>query len=71
MSIIGMSSENPRRFSFQIVDGRLLGWGEPPAQRVFQGVSHLMQQGGNPQAISAEAFRRIPGFIDGSDSDAP
>ena len=26
-----------------------------------------MQQGGDPQAIYAEAFRRIPGLIDGSD----
>src|SRR5690606_36756235 len=43
-------------------------WGEPRAQRVFQGITHLMQQGGDPQTIYAEAFRRIPGLIDGSDS---
>lgn len=49
--------------------GDFWGWGEPPAQRVFQGVTHLMQQGGDPQAIYAEAFRRIPGLIDGSDPD--
>lgn len=49
--------------------GDFWGWGEPPAQRVFQGVTHLMQQGGDPQTIYAEAFRRIPGLIDGSDLD--
>ncbi|MCO6455522.1 MAG: hypothetical protein J5I93_09515 [Pirellulaceae bacterium] len=48
--------------------GDFWGWGEPPAQRVFQGVTHLMQRGGDPQAVYAEAFRRIPGLIDGSDS---
>lgn len=47
--------------------GDFWGWGEPPAQRVFQGVTHLMQQGGDPQAIYHEAFHRIPGLIDGSD----
>ena len=47
--------------------GDFWGWGEPPAQRVFQGLTRLMSQGGTPQFIYAEAFRRIPGLIDGSD----
>jgi hypothetical protein len=47
--------------------GDFWGWGEPPAQRVFQGITHLMQQGGDAQMIYTEAFRRIPGLIDGSD----
>lgn len=51
--------------------GDFWGWGEPPAQRVFQGVTLLMKQGGDPQAIYAEAFRRIPGLIDGSDPAVP
>lgn len=45
--------------------GDFWGWGEPPAQRVFQGVTHLMQQDGQPQAIYAEAFRQIPDLIAG------
>jgi hypothetical protein len=49
--------------------GDFWGWGEPPAQRVFQGVTRLMEQGDDPQEIYAEAFRRIPGLIDGSDPD--
>lgn len=51
--------------------GDFWGWGEPPAQRVFQCVTRLMQQGGDPQAIYAEAFLRIPGLIDGSDPEVP
>ena len=49
--------------------GDFWGWGEPPAQRVFQGITYLMKQGGDPQAVYNEAFRRISGLIDGSDSD--
>lgn len=45
--------------------GDFWGWGEPPAQRVFQGVTYLMQQGGPPQTIYAEAFRHIPDLIAG------
>jgi hypothetical protein len=47
--------------------GDFWGWGEPPAQRLFQGVTHLMQKGGEPQSIYQEAFRRISGLIEGSD----
>lgn len=49
--------------------GDFWGWGEPPAQRLFQGLTQLMKTGGEPQFIYAEAFRRIPGLIDGSDPD--
>jgi hypothetical protein len=51
--------------------GDFWGWGEPHAQRLFQGITHLMQKGGEPQAIYAEAFRRIPGLIDSSDPQIP
>jgi hypothetical protein len=47
--------------------GDFWGWGEPPAQRVFQGLTHLFKAGGEPKAIFTEAFRRIPGLIDGTD----
>ena len=47
--------------------GDFWGWGERPAQRVFQGITRLMNEGGEPKAIYAEAFRRIPNWIDGSD----
>src|SRR5690606_25265102 len=47
--------------------GDFWGWGEPPAQRVFQGITHRMVQGGEPQAIYVDVFRRIPGLIDGTD----
>lgn len=47
--------------------GDFWGWGEPPAQRLFQGLTQLMQTGGEPKAVYEEAFRRIPGLIDGSD----
>ena len=45
--------------------GDFWGWGQPPAQRLFQGLTHLMEQGGQPQAIYAEAFRQIPALIAG------
>ncbi|HUY32026.1 MAG TPA: DUF6687 family protein [Pirellulales bacterium] len=47
--------------------GDFWGWGAPPAQRVFQGVTLLMERGGTGQSIYAEAFRRIPALIDGTD----
>lgn len=47
--------------------GDFWGWGEPPAQRLFQGLTYLMQSGGERRSIYEEAFRRIPGLIDGSD----
>jgi hypothetical protein len=51
--------------------GDFWGWGEAPAQRVFQGITHLMRRGGEPRSIYQEAFHRIPGLIDGSDSEVP
>jgi hypothetical protein len=53
--------------------GDFWGWGEPPAQRVFQGITHLMerQSGVNSRAIYSEAFRRIPTLTDGTDPEAP
>ncbi len=51
--------------------GDFWGWGEPPAQRLFQGLTRLMKRGGDPQSIYAEAFSRIPALIDGSDSECP
>jgi len=47
--------------------GDFWGWGDPPAQRVFQGVTLVMERGGTGQSIYAEAFRRIPALIDGTD----
>lgn len=51
--------------------GDFWGWGEPPAQRVFQGITHLMDQqrqlGVETKAIYAEAIRRIPALIAGTD----
>jgi len=44
--------------------GDFWGWGETPAQRVFQGITRLMNSG-EGKAIYAEAFRRIPALIDG------
>lgn len=51
--------------------GDFWGWGEPPAQRVFQGITRLMNSGGEGKAIYAEAFRRIPALIDGTDPEVP
>jgi hypothetical protein len=51
--------------------GDFWGWGEPAAQRLFQGITLLMERGGDPQAIYAEAFRRIPPLVDGSDPEVP
>ena len=53
--------------------GDFWGWGELPAQRLFQGLTLLMDQrrksDAKTQAIYEEAFRRIPDFIDGCDPD--
>jgi len=51
--------------------GDFWAWGGPAAQRVFQGVTLLMRQGGEASSVYAEAFRRIPALIDGSDSQSP
>ena len=51
--------------------GDFWGWGELPAQRLFQGITRLMQKGGDPRAIYAEAFRRVPALIDGTHPDVP
>jgi len=49
--------------------GDFWSWGDAPAQRVFQGVTRIMNSG-EGREIYAEAFRRIPGLIDGADSEA-
>lgn len=48
--------------------GDFWGWGEVPAQRVFQGVTRIMSLG-QGRAVYEQAFRRIPGLIDGTDPD--
>lgn len=50
--------------------GDFWGWGEAPAQRVFQGVARLMNSG-EGRAVYGEAFRRIPALIDGTDPEIP
>jgi hypothetical protein len=50
--------------------GDFWGWGEPAAQRLFQGITLLMRRGGEAQSVYAEVFRRIPALIDGSDPEA-
>jgi hypothetical protein len=47
--------------------GDFWGWGEAPAQRIFQGITHLMSSGGDGKPLYDEAFRRIPALIDGTD----
>ena len=47
--------------------GDFWGCGRPAAQRLFQGLTRLVDSGGEGQAVYAEAFRRIPGLIDGTD----
>ncbi|HVX14666.1 MAG TPA: DUF6687 family protein [Pirellulales bacterium] len=49
--------------------GDFWGWGEAPAQRLFQGLTRLMNSGGEGKAIYAEAFRQIPALIDGTAAD--
>ncbi len=51
--------------------GDFWGWGEAPAQRLFQGITLLMRRGGEARAIYDEAFRRIPALIDGTDPEVP
>ncbi|HXY34828.1 MAG TPA: DUF6687 family protein [Planctomycetaceae bacterium] len=51
--------------------GDFWGWGESAAQRLFQGITFLMDRGGRPQEIYAEAFRRIPALVEGSDPEIP
>ena len=48
--------------------GDFWGWGEAPAQRVFQGITRLMNSG-QGREVYDEAFRRIPALIDGTDPD--
>jgi hypothetical protein len=48
--------------------GDFWGWGETPAQRVFQGVTRLMNRG-EGRAVYEQAFRRIPHLIAGDDPD--
>jgi hypothetical protein len=49
--------------------GDFWGWGEDPAQRLFQGITALFNSGLDDQGIFEEAFRRVPTLIDGSDPD--
>ncbi|MSR57872.1 MAG: hypothetical protein EXS05_09380 [Planctomycetaceae bacterium] len=53
--------------------GDFWGWGEPPAQRLFQGLTRLMHQRSEEnlptQSIYDEVFERAAGFIDASDPD--
>lgn len=55
--------------------GDFWGWGEPPAQRLFQGFTLLMNkrtEAGIPtQTIYEELFDRLPALIDGTDREAP
>jgi hypothetical protein len=74
-----LESEHAQAHRQTIIDaaemGDFWGWGEPPAQRVFQGITQLMerlsQSGVDSRTIYAEAFRRIPALIDGTDSLVP
>jgi hypothetical protein len=54
--------------------GDFWGWGEPPAQRLFQGFTRLMDERSAAevptQAIYEELFHRLPGLIDGTDPDS-
>jgi hypothetical protein len=51
--------------------GDFWGWGEPPAQRLFQGLTLLMDRGRGEglqvQSIYEEAFRRVPGLLEQSE----
>lgn len=51
--------------------GDFWGWGEPPAQRVFQGITRLMSASDDGREVYDEAFRRIPALIDGTDPAVP
>ena len=50
--------------------GDFWGWGEAPAQRIFQGLTGLMTSG-EGKSVYEQAFRRIPGLIDGTDPEVP
>jgi len=54
--------------------GDFWSWGEPPAQRLFQGLTLLMNrrtaEGRAIQSIYEEAFRRIPALLDQSDPES-
>ncbi|HEY1598101.1 MAG TPA: DUF6687 family protein [Pirellulales bacterium] len=54
--------------------GDFWAWGEPPAQRLFQGLTRLMNRGTSEsrsvQSIYEEAFRRIPAIIAQADPDS-
>ncbi|HEX4145703.1 MAG TPA: DUF6687 family protein [Pirellulales bacterium] len=47
--------------------GDFWGWGESAAQRLFQGLTRLVDSDGEGTAVYTEAFRRIPALIDGTD----
>jgi hypothetical protein len=51
--------------------GDFWGWGEPPAQRLFQGLTHLMKSGIEGREVYARAFRRVPALIEGTDPEIP
>lgn len=44
--------------------GDFWGWGEPAAQRVFQGLTLMMNSGLESRDIFAAAFDRVPGLIE-------
>jgi hypothetical protein len=52
--------------------GDFWGWGDSAAQRVFQGITRVMDRlsDGDRRAVYLESFRRIPAFIDGTDAEA-
>lgn len=72
-----VSSEDARQHRDTIIAAAEMGdfwsWGPPAAQRVFQGVTRLMdalrEQGVDYRTIYEQAFTRIPGLTDGSDSE--
>ena len=47
--------------------GDFWGWGDIPAQRVFQGLTRMMTSNADGREVYTEAFRRIPQLVDGSD----
>lgn len=49
--------------------GDFWGWGESAAQRVFQGVTRIMNSGRQGHAVYSQAFERIPGLIEGTDAE--
>lgn len=62
---------NNRRTLIQAAEmGDFWGWGDLPAQRIFQGVARLMKRA-KGRDVYEEAFRRIPSLIDGTDQEIP